>query len=140
MIILKNIRIGILFLLLFILLATAFPIIGAKLYASFYNEASDNISMYLHSSGETVTMTQNEYIIGISLAQIDKIYPEEALKALAVAMRSVSLYLKGCCRELCYTDADYCDCENNMPFVFEGIETPATNFAKQLYTKYNILF
>ena len=117
MIILKNIRIGILFLLLFILLATAFPIIGAKLYASFYNEASDNISMYLHSSGETVTMTQNEYIIGISLAQIDKIYPEEALKALAVAMRSVSLYLKGCCRELCYTDADYCDCENNMPFV-----------------------
>lgn len=30
--------------------------------------------------------------------------------------------------------------KNNMPFVFEGIETPATNFAKQLYTKYNILF
>ena len=30
--------------------------------------------------------------------------------------------------------------KNNTPFVFEGIETPATNFAKQLYTKYNILF
>lgn len=117
MIILKNIRIGILFLLLFILLATALPIIGTNLYESFYNEASDNISMYLHSSGETTTMTQNEYILGISLAQIDKIYSEEALKALAVAMRSVSLYLKGCCRELCYTDADYCSCENNMPFV-----------------------
>jgi len=114
--ILKNIRIGVLLLLLFILLATALPIVGAKLYSNFQSEESDNVTLYRHSSGETLTMSEDDYILGISLAQIDKMYSLETLKAVAVAMRSVSLYLKECCRELCHTDADYCDCENNMPF------------------------
>ncbi len=117
MIVLKNIRIGILLMLLFILLATALPIISAKLYANFSEDPSDNVTMYSHSSGETVTMTQSEYILGISLMQVDKSYSEEVLRAVAVAMRSASLYLKGCCKELCYTDADYCDCESNLPFI-----------------------
>lgn len=30
--------------------------------------------------------------------------------------------------------------KNNLPFVFEGIEIPATNLAKQMYTKHHILF
>ena len=117
MIVLKNIRIGTLLILLFILLATALPIISAKLYANFSEDISDNVTMYSHASGNTATMTQSEYILGISLAQVDKNYSEEVLKALAVAMRSASLYLKGCCKELCYTDADYCDCESNLPFI-----------------------
>ena len=103
--------------LLFILLATALPIMGAKLYSNFTEDNSDEITLYFHSSGETRKMTESEYILGISLAQIDKKYSEDTLKAVAVAMRSVSYYLKGCCKELCHTDADYCDCKNNMPFI-----------------------
>ena len=30
--------------------------------------------------------------------------------------------------------------KNNLPFVFEGIEIPATNLAKQMYKKHHILF
>lgn len=103
--------------LLFILLATALPIISAKLYSNFTEDSSDDVTLYFHSSGETRKMTESDYILGISLAQIDKKYSENTLKAVAVAMRSVSYYLKGCCKELCYTDADYCDCKNNMPFI-----------------------
>lgn len=103
--------------LLFILLATALPIIGAKIYSNFTENTSDEVTLYFHSSGETRKMTESEYILGISLAQIDKKYSEDTLKAVAVAMRSVSYYLKGCCKELCYTNADYCDCKNNMPFI-----------------------
>ncbi|MBQ2251682.1 MAG: SpoIID/LytB domain-containing protein, partial [Clostridia bacterium] len=97
--------------------ATALPIMGAKLYSNFTENTSDEVTLYFHSSGETRKMTESEYILGISLAQIDKKYSEDALKAVAVAMRSVSYYLKGCCKELCHTDADYCDCKNNMPFI-----------------------
>ena len=113
----KNIRIGILLMLLFILLATALPIMCAKLYSNFTENTSDEVTLYFHSSGETLKMSENDYILGISLAQIDKKYSEDTLKAVAVAMRSVSYYLKGCCKELCYTNADYCDCKNNMPFI-----------------------
>ena len=103
--------------LLFILLATALPIMGAKIYSNFTENTSDEVTLYFHSSGETRKMTEREYIFGISLTQIDKKYSEDTLKAVAVAMRSVSYYLKGCCKELCHTDADYCDCKNNMPFI-----------------------
>lgn len=103
--------------LLFILLATALPIIGAKLYSNFTSDSSDEVTLYFHSSGETRKMSESDYILGISLAQIDKKYSENTLKAVAVAMRSVSYYLKGCCKELCYTDADYCDCKYSMPFM-----------------------
>ena len=104
--------------LLLVLLATALPIIGSGIYKKISkNTEDDNVTLYFHDSEESYKLTQNDYIIGILLAQIDENYGEETLRAAAVAMRSASLYLKGACRELCYTDADYCDCSYSLPYV-----------------------
>lgn len=103
--------------ILFVLLATALPIIGADIYKNFSNKIEDNrVTLYFHDSGKTDKMSHNEYILGILLSQIDRDYGEETLRAAAIAMRSASLYLRGACRELCYTDADYCDCQSNLPY------------------------
>ena len=69
--------------LLFILLATALPIMSAKLYSNFTKDNSDEVTLYFHSSGEIIKMSESEYILGISLAQIDKKYSEDTLKAVA---------------------------------------------------------
>ncbi len=118
MIYLKNLRLGILLMILFVLLATALPIIGSSIYKNFSSKIEDSrVTLYFHDSGETVKMSHDDYILGILLSQIDEDYGEETLRAAAVALRSASLYLRGACRELCYTDADYCDCSSSLSYM-----------------------
>lgn len=103
---------------LFVLLATALPVIGAGMYRSFFKEKPDErVTLYFHDSQTSEKISQDDYILGILLAQIDENYGEETLRAAAVAMRSAALYLKGACREICGAEADFCDCSNNLPYV-----------------------
>lgn len=113
----KNLRFGILLLLLFILLATALPIVGANLYRRFlHKDEPETVSVYFHENNEYKSLHRDEYLLGVTLNVIDRKYSEETLNAAVIALRSACYYLKGACREGCGADADYCTCKFSLSY------------------------
>ena len=127
---LKNLRIGILLMILFVLLATALPIISAGIYKNFSGKGENNeITLYFHESKTIERLTRDDYLLGLLLAHVDTKYGDETLRAAAIAMRSAALYLKGACGEICRAETDYCTCEGNLTYIKreEYIKTHAEN-------------
>lgn len=103
--------------LLFILLATALPVIGSSLYKRFLTkDTASAVTVCFHEKDEYVSLEFDYYLLGILLDKIDKNYSEETIKASAVALKSAVYYLKGVCRETCLADADYCDCRYSLAY------------------------
>ena len=79
------------------------------LYAYYdWTETTDNIVVYDHRADKLITMSLEEYIVGVVSAEMPAYYDFEALKAQAVASRTYTLYSMahgGCHTNL---DADVC--------------------------------
>ncbi|MBR5279772.1 MAG: SpoIID/LytB domain-containing protein [Clostridia bacterium] len=57
-------------------------------------ENQDQIRVYMHQTGETVTLSMNTYLQGVVRGEMQGDYPMDALKAQAVAARTYAYYLK----------------------------------------------
>lgn len=109
-----------LIILLFTLLAIALPMLAGKLYkrSNFFSEEKNSqITLFLHEKNEIIKLSQNEYLLGILLPQLNGEYHTETFRASVIAARSAMLYMKGACRELCGADADYCNCEGSFDYI-----------------------
>ena len=54
----------------------------------------DQIQVYMHQTGETVTLSMNTYLQGVVRGEMQGDYPMAALQAQAVAARTYAYYLK----------------------------------------------
>ena len=71
---------------------------------------SREVSVYIHSSGMSETLDFEEYICGVVMAEVPSDFDEEALKAMAVAIRSYSLRrIEKAEKDVCHFSADVCD-------------------------------
>lgn len=103
--------------ILFILLATALPVIGSGLYKRFLTKDDTSaVTLYFHEKDEYIPCEFDSYLLGVILNKVDKIYSDETLKAVAIALKSGAYYLKGACRETCGADADYCNCKYSLSY------------------------
>lgn len=82
------------------------------LYAYFdWTETTDNIRVYDHRADKLVTMSLEEYIVGVVAAEMPAYYDFEALKAQAVASRTYTLYSMA--HGGCHTNPDADVCTNS---------------------------
>ncbi len=57
-------------------------------------EDTDTLQVYNHKTGKTMTLSMENYLQGVVRGEMQASYPEEALKAQAVAARTYVYYLK----------------------------------------------
>ena len=82
------------------------------LYAYFdWTETTDNIRVYDHRADKLITMSLEEYIVGVVSAEMPAYYEFEALKAQAVASRTYTLYSMA--HGGCHTNPDADVCTNS---------------------------
>ncbi len=68
------------------------------------------VTMYVHSSGVKQTMDFEDYICGVVMAEVPSSYDSEALKAMAVAIRSYTLRrIVNADKDISHFSADVCD-------------------------------
>ena len=104
----KDHRIDFAFALLCMLLAIALPalILGRRRDGG---DTEQNINLFIHESGETLTLSLEEYVAHITAAVTEDNTPREALSAVAVSLRTGAL-LKGngsCGHRYC-DDPEHC--------------------------------
>ncbi len=75
------------------------------------SEVSDiTVELYITSTGEIKQMELDEYVCGVLLAEVPSFYEKEAVKALAVAVRSYCMRrIQGNEKTLVHYSADMCD-------------------------------
>ncbi len=66
---------------------------ATQVIAQPYN-TDDTITVYMHKTGESVTVDLEEYLVGVLACEVPYSFDEEALKAQAVAARSYIIYRK----------------------------------------------
>ena len=82
------------------------------LYAYYdWTETTDNIVVYDHRADKLITMSLEEYIVGVVSAEMPAYYDFEALKAQAVASRTYTLYSMA--HGGCHTNPDADVCTNS---------------------------
>ncbi len=82
------------------------------LYAYFdWTETTNDIAVYDHRADKLVTMSLEEYIVGVVSAEMPVYYDFEALKAQAVASRTYTLYSMA--HGGCHTNPDADVCTNS---------------------------
>ena len=82
------------------------------LYAYFdWTETTENLRVYDHRADKLVTMSLEEYIVGVVSAEMPAYYDFEALKAQAVASRTYTLYSMA--HGGCHTNPDADVCTNS---------------------------
>ena len=82
------------------------------LYAYFdWTETTNDIAVYDHRADKLVTMSLEEYIVGVVSAEMPAYYDFEALKAQAVASRTYTLYSMA--HGGCHTNPDADVCTNS---------------------------
>ena len=68
------------------------------------------VELYITSTGEIRQMKLDEYVSGVLLAEVPSFYEKEAVKALAVAVRSYCMRrIKTDEKEMAHYSADMCD-------------------------------
>ena len=74
------------------------------------NLESKEISVYMHSNGICDTMDLEDYICGVVMAEVPSNFEPEALKAMAVAIRSYTLRrIMNTDKDISHYSADVCD-------------------------------
>jgi len=74
------------------------------------NLESKEISVYMNSNGMCETMDLEDYICGVVMAEVPSNFEPEALKAMAVAIRSYTLRrIMNTDKDISHYSADVCD-------------------------------